>query len=100
VFAALSVFVLYCFSAVVGVFLLSLTDPQFTLQQIAFEVISALSTVGLSLGITADLSPAGKLILCVAMFIGRVGPISMVLSIFQSRERVSYEFPEEEVVVG
>lgn len=99
-FAALSVFVIYVISASVGIFLLALFDPQMKLQDQAFEVISALSTVGLSTGITADLSPASKGVLCVAMFIGRVGPISLVLSVFHSRRTLAYEFPEEEVVVG
>lgn len=99
-FAALSVFVIYVISASLGIFLLALFDPQMKLQDQAFEVISALSTVGLSTGITADLTPASKLVLCVAMFVGRVGPISLVLSVFQSRRMVTYEFPEEEVVVG
>lgn len=99
-FAALSVFVLYVISASLGIFFLSLFDPQMKLQDQAFEVISGLSTVGLSTGITADLSPASKLVICVTMFIGRVGPISLVLSVFQSRRTLTYEFPEEEVVVG
>ena len=99
-FAALSVFVLYVLSASVGIFLLALFDPEMRLQDQAFEVISALSTVGLSTGITADLSPASKIVLCVAMFVGRVGPISLVLSVFHSRRSVTYEYPEEEVVVG
>ena len=99
-FAALSVFIIYVISASLGVFLLALFDPQMQLQDQAFEVISALSTVGLSTGITASLSPASKLVLCLAMFVGRVGPISLVLSVFQSRRNLTYEFPEEEVVVG
>lgn len=99
-FAALAVFGIYILSAVTGVFLLTITDPRFTFQQQVFEVISALSTVGLSMGITADLSVAGKLVICVAMFIGRVGPISLVLSVFHSPQPLTYEFPEEEVVVG
>jgi trk system potassium uptake protein TrkH len=98
--AALSVFVLYVLSAVIGIFLLALLDPQLKLQDQAFEVISALSTVGLSTGITAQLSPGSKLVLCVFMFIGRVGPISLVLSVFQSRHTLAFDFPEEEVVVG
>ncbi len=99
-FAALSVFVLYVISAGLGIFFLTLFDPQMNLQDQAFEVISGLSTVGLSTGITADLSTASKLVICLAMFIGRVGPISLVLSVFQSRRSLTYEFPEEEVVVG
>lgn len=99
-FAALSLVVLYVLSAGWGVFLLALFDPQMSLRDQLFEVISALSTVGLSTGITADLSVPSKLVLCVAMFIGRVGPISLVLSVFQSGRALTYEFPEEDVVVG
>jgi len=99
-FAALSVFVIYVIAAGLGIFLLALFDPGMKLRDQAFEVISALSTVGLSTGITADLSPASKLVLCAAMFVGRVGPISLVLSVIQSRRSLAYDLPEEEVVVG
>ncbi len=99
-FTALSVFVLYVMAAVVGVFLLAFFDPHLRLRDEVFEMISALSTVGLSTGITAQLSVASKLVLCAAMFIGRVGPLALVLSVFQARRRVDYEFPSEEVVVG
>ncbi|MCI0746838.1 MAG: hypothetical protein L0Y58_15660, partial [Verrucomicrobia subdivision 3 bacterium] len=99
-FAALSVFVLYVISASLGIFLLALFDRHLTLQDQAFELISALSTVGLSTGITAQLSWSSKLVLCVAMFIGRVGPISLVLTVFQSGRTLTYDLPEEEVVVG
>jgi trk system potassium uptake protein len=99
-FAALSVFVLYMICAGAGIFLLSLFDPGLDMRDRAFEVVSALSTVGLSTGVTAALSPASKVVLCVAMFVGRVGPISLVLSVFHSSRTGSYEYPEEEVVVG
>lgn len=99
-FAALSVSVLYVMAAAGGVFLLSVFEPHLGLRDQAFEVVSALSTVGLSTGITAGLSPAGKLVLCGLMFIGRVGPISLVFSIVQARQNVDYQFPEEDVVVG
>ena len=98
--AALSVFVLYVICASLGVFLLAFFDPHMHLRDQAFEVISALSTVGLSTGITANLSPGSKIVLCVLMFIGRVGPISIVLSVLQRGRAVAYELPEEEVVVG
>jgi Trk-type K+ transport system membrane component len=98
--AALSVFIIYVITAATGVFLLALFDPHLPFQGRVFEVVSALSTVGLSTGITSELSSASKLTLCVLMFIGRVGPISLVLSVFQSRRTITYEYPEEEVVVG
>jgi trk system potassium uptake protein TrkH len=98
--AALSVFVIYVTCAVTGLFLLALSDPQMSLQDQAFELVSALSTVGLSTGITSQFSPAGKLVLCLAMFVGRVGPIALVLSIFQATRHPGYRYPEEEIVVG
>jgi trk system potassium uptake protein len=99
-FTALNVFVLYMLTAGAGMFLLTLLDPQLALRDISFETISALSTVGLSTGITPELSTGSKLVLCVAMFVGRVGPIALVLAVFESRGHVDYEFPAEDVVVG
>jgi potassium uptake TrkH family protein len=98
--AALSMFVIYMMSVVASLFLLLSFDPHLPIRDALFEVISALSTVGLSTGITADLSAASKLVLCADMIIGRIGPISLVLSVFAARERFDYAFPEEEVVVG
>jgi trk system potassium uptake protein len=100
VFAALSVVVLYAVTAGLGVFALSLFDPGIPLQDQAFEVISALSTVGLSTGITAELSTGSQLVLCGLMFIGRVGPLSLVLSMFRGTPNLRYQYPEEELVVG
>jgi trk system potassium uptake protein len=99
-YAALGMFVLYTMTAATGLFLLALMDPHVALRDLLFETVSALSTVGLSTGITASLSPGSQLVLCLLMFIGRVGPISLVLSIFQTRSGLNYEFPSEEVVVG
>ena len=100
-FTALNVFVLYMVTAGTGIFLLTLFDPHLALRDVSFEMISALSTVGLSTGITTELSTGSKLVLCAAMFIGRVGPIALVFSVFESRGHdVDYEFPAEDVVVG
>jgi len=98
--AALTVLVLYVFVASLGVFGLVLCDPQIRLRSQMFEAVSALSTVGLSTGITAHLSPGSQLILCVLMFIGRVGPISVVLSVVRSQRPTRYQYPEEDLVVG
>jgi trk system potassium uptake protein TrkH len=100
VISALNVFQLYMLAAISGLIFVSLFNPEIPLRDVAFECFSALSTVGLGTGITGDLSPGSKLVLCVLMLIGRVGPIAMVLSVFQSTGSVDYEFPEEDVVVG
>lgn len=61
-----------------GAFTLSITE-NFDFIDILFEVVSAFATVGLSAGITPELSAIGKLIIIVIMFIGRIGPVTMVL---------------------
>lgn len=98
--ASLAVVVLYGLAAALGVFGLALCDPQMPLRGQLFEVVSALSTVGLSTGITAQLSSGGQLILCLLMFIGRVGPVSLVLSVVRQERPTRYQYPEEDLVVG
>ncbi len=78
--------------------LMLLTD--FGLDRLLFEVVSAFGTVGMSTGITADLPPAGQLILVMLMFIGRLGPITFASSIALRERRITYEFPQERPIIG
>jgi len=80
-------------------FLMILTEEH-QLIQIIFEVISAFATVGLSTGITPQLTAIGKLLIIVLMFIGRTGPVTMALSITSQSSRVSIQYPETRVLVG
>lgn len=67
--------------------------------ELLFEVVSAFGTVGLSAGLTAGLSMAGKLILSAVMFVGRLGPLVIALAV--SRETASrYYYAEEEIMNG
>ncbi|MFH1022227.1 MAG: potassium transporter TrkG [Planctomycetota bacterium] len=98
--AAIAVTMMYAFAATVCILALAVSDPEIPLRRLFFEVISALSTVGLSTGITAQLSVAGKLILCAAMFAGRVGPLALMMTVVRPRKDVSYKYPPDAVVVG
>jgi len=99
--AAISVFVLYVLSAMLVTFLLTLLDPGVSVEDLAFEAVSALSTVGLSTGHTATLGTGSKLVLCATMFAGRVGPLALVVVMLGRQQRTSrYEYPEEDVIVG
>lgn len=81
-----------------GVFLLSLFEDDPFLD-IVFEVVSALSTTGLSRGMTADLSVPSQILLSVLMFVGRLGPLTLIYSLAtQGRSRVRY--PESHFPVG
>ncbi|MFE0131009.1 TrkH family potassium uptake protein [Streptomyces sp. NPDC059037] len=78
--------------------LLAMTEES--LEAVLFEVVSAFGTVGLSTGITADLPTAGHLILIALMFIGRLGPITLVSALALRERTRRYELPEERPVIG
>lgn len=83
----------------VTTFLLILIEPQFNLTQILFEVISGFGTVGLSTGITPYLKDLSKLIMCLTMFFGRLGPLTMAcIWSYQPPSNLSYG--EEKITIG
>ncbi len=96
---ALTVLVLSLLWIFTVTMLLLLTE-KLPLEPLLFEAISAVGTVGLSLGVTSELSDLGKLIVSVAMLVGRVGVIMIMLSLFTTRQTSSVRFPEEPMIVG
>jgi trk system potassium uptake protein TrkH len=78
---------------------LSYTE-NFSSSRVLFETISAFGTVGLSTGITPDLSTAGRVILIVIMFIGRLGPLTLILALSRAQRPTGYRFPQESVRIG
>lgn len=80
--------------------LVSIIEPQFNFIQILFEIVSAFGTVGLSTGITPELSTLSKYIVVITMYIGRVGPLTIVSlwSLRQKSNNVSYS--EESIAIG
>lgn len=83
-----------------GVVLLTLFEPQFTLLELLFEACSAFGTTGLSLGITSELSVAGKIVIIALMFIGRIGIFSFLFLIRGSTRDDAYHLPKENVIIG
>ena len=71
----------YVGALILGSYLLALTE-HLPFEGLLFEAASALGTVGLSTGLTAQLSPLGKVILVFLMFIGRVGPLTFGIALF------------------
>ncbi len=74
------------------------------LENDLFEAVSACGTVGLSMGITADLTTAGKIVLVMGMFLGRIGPLALIGVIAFGATKASrharYRYPQEPVVMG
>ena len=80
--------------------LLTLTEPEGAFLPLFFEAVSAFGTVGLSLGITGTLSAAGKVVIMVLMYLGRIGLVTFALALVAEPPAGAVRYPAEEVVIG
>ena len=78
---------------------LTLTEPDIPFLDLLFDTVSAFGTTGASTGIVPDLSVIGKSIFMLAMFIGRLGPLTLALAL-APREQTLYRFVQERVTIG
>lgn len=96
---ALTIVIIYILVAGAGVFVLGISE-DLPLASLAFEVVSALSTVGLSLGATAELTPFGKLVIMCLMLFGRVGILTILLAGLGEKRESHIRYPEDDIFVG
>ena len=82
-----------------GTLILSITDPEFTMDRLLYETVSAYATVGLTMGITPYISFAGKIVLIALMFLGRVGFMT-IISAFAVRRPSQVTLIEEKIIIG
>lgn len=89
----------------VATLLLTITEAEgmgaqkYGFEHILFEAASAFCTVGLSSGVSAELTPGGRLIIIGCMYCGRIGPLTLVLAVGRRYVR-KFEYPEEQVMIG
>jgi Trk-type K+ transport system membrane component len=100
VFRALSISMIAIFAMVVALFLLNTTEDHLSIEVLAFEVVSAFGTVGLSLGATPQLSTFGKIVIMIMMFIGRLGPLTIAFALTRRHPNRSIRYPEEKILIG
>ena len=102
---AVTITVMFIAAIFIATMMLTITErshypKDFTLLDLAFEVVSAICTVGLSTGLTPLLTDAGKLIIIAVMLIGRLGPLTLLAALTLNLRPVRYDYPEEVVIVG
>lgn len=103
---AIAIIIFYCTYIVISLFFLSITEMDTLITHgknfidLLFEQISAMSTVGLSTGVTNLLSPAGKVLIILSMFVGRVGALTIVFSVAKSVLSTNYKYPQGDTMVG
>ena len=81
-------------------FILLLSIEQKPYLDLLFETVSAFATVGLSTGITSDLSASGKLLITVLMFLGRIGPLTFGLALMRDFKKSKIQYPSGRVIIG
>jgi len=79
---------------------LLVTDPGIPFADSVFEVFSAFGTVGLSRGITPELSIPGKFLISITMFTGRVGTLTLLMAFFRKLKSTQYRYPSEEILIN
>lgn len=89
----------YMLTILLGTFLLTLLNPRINPEALLYEAISALGTVGLSMGITTDLETPSKLILIALMYSGRLGSLAIAMAMVRKKLIPKISFPEENITV-
>ena len=98
---AFAIFLFSVVSILLGIFALTLMEPSKDLLALAFEEVSAFCTVGLSTGITADLTTGSKFILMLSMLVGRVGTLTLAFALSGQRQEVNtFKYPKANIHVG
>ena len=100
VYKSIAILVIFAALFVAGLIALLASEPDQPFTAILFETMSALATVGVSQGLTPELSDAGKVIVIFLMFVGRIGPLTLAFAVGERGRRVSLRYPEGKIVVG
>ncbi len=99
---SLGVFFIGLTVVVTGTLIISITDPDFSILEVGFEVVSAVATVGLSIGGSPNLSILGKIFIIMFMFIGRVGSLTIFMALTSRgvKKNAPIRYPEGKIIVG
>ncbi len=97
---ALTVAVSGMMIVVIITFLLSITEHGHDFMMYLFEATSAFGTVGLSMGLTPELSPVGRILIIITMFIGRLGPLTLGFAISKRQTKEAYRRPKGNMMIG
>jgi trk system potassium uptake protein TrkH len=106
VLKAYAIFLFFIVGNVIGPFILAISEAdllatgKYDFMDLVFEHVSAASTVGLSTGLTSELSVTGKVVLIVAMFIGRVGTLTLAYLVGKKVISTNYKYPSGHTMVG
>lgn len=79
---------------------LTIAEPNEAFLDVLYEATSAFGTVGLTTGVTQKLSEPGKIIIIMLMYLGRVGPLTVVMALISRKKGTNYKYPEGKILIG
>lgn len=101
VFRAVAIFSIGLIWILMTTFCLLITEQGFTFLELFFEAVSAFTSLGMSTGITPNLSTLGKLFIVLSMIIGRIGSFTLILALkLKKKQQTEFTYPEERVMLG
>ena len=96
---AFAIIMMYFMWVAIATWVLSYTEKGAPLFSLLFEVVSALSTVGLSIDYTPHLTPIGKIIIISTMLVGRIGVLAFLVSFCKEYTKKDYTYPQENILM-
>lgn len=85
---------------IIATMILSYTEVGASFIDLLYETTSAFGTVGLTVGLTPNLSTTGKILIMLMMYFGRVGPLTVMLALTRKRKKSGYKYPEGKILIG
>jgi len=96
----MAVIILSLSVVIISTLILDITEPGTPFLVILFEATSAFGTVGLSMGLTPNLSEAGRWVIMITMLIGRLGPLTFGFALANKKAKEHFKYPEEKIMIG
>ena len=97
---ASNVVVISLLMAVTATIAICFLQPVLPVEDVMFEIFSAIGTVGMSTGLTRELSTASRIIIILLMYCGRIGSMSFALSLAERRKAPQIQLPVEKIMIG
>ena len=100
VYKAIALFSIGMILVIIVTMVLSITESNQSFINLLYEATSAFGTVGLTTGVTQELSSIGKVVIMITMYFGRVGPLTVILALVNRRKKKGYKYPEGKILIG
>lgn len=100
IYKAFTLFFIGGFLVIGATMLLSYTEQGASFLSLLYETTSAFATVGLTVGLTQQLTEVGKVLIMIMMYLGRVGPLTVVLSLMRNKKNNGVRYPEGKILIG